>query len=255
MTLQFACQRFCAAEDVFDSDCGCDLDDTVPADVAFVELMIDMASDLLSLISVITGICEVTVRPVSLCGGADYQSQYGSPDWTNQFGGVETIPLRGPNTNVIEILIDGQVIPFAHYGLFDDSFLYRKVGGEWPTANNLLLDSTQTGTFEVTYRFGRDPDKLTKMAATELACELLLDATPGKKSNLPRGVTAANIQGAQVTIRDRAQALKEGSESIPVVNRFLFAYGLDSINQGGGVWSPELEQRWNLVQVLGGSGS
>lgn len=253
MATRFACQPFITADDVLDAACGCDLDAVEDADL--IDLMIDQASDILSLATggLVSGICTVTVRPVALCHDPYIDSIYPPRDWRRQFGGINTIPLRGPNTDIVEITINGVVINPSEYGLLDNKYLFRR-SGCWPSVNDLTLAATQTDTFEITYRFGREPDKLTQMATTELACELLKDLK-GKATSLPRGVTSANIQGASISVRSRAEALRAGDEQIPVVSRFLSIYANDGMNMVSGVWAPELEQFWNLVEVEGPSGS
>lgn len=253
MATRYACQPFITADDVLDASCGCDLDAVDDADL--IELMIDQASDILSLVTggVVSGICTVTVRPVNLCHDPYIDSMYPPRDWRRQFGGINTIPLRGPNTDIVEVVVDGVVLNPSEYGLLDNQYLYRKAGC-WPQRNDLTSPATQTNTFEITYRFGREPDKLTRMACIELACELLKDVK-GKASSLPRGVTSASIQGASISVRNRADALRSGDEQIPVVARFMSIYANDGVNMVAGVWAPELEQFWNLVEVEGPSGS
>ena len=264
MTRNYACQAFAVADDIFDAPCGCDLDSTAAEDIIFVEAMIDQASDMLSLATggTVSGICTVTVRPVALCNtNTVYYGRYEpiiptfpTHDHRRRFGGLNTVPLRGPNTDVVEVVINGVVINPAEYGLLDNLYLMRKIGN-WPTYQDLTLDDTEAGTWAITYRFGRGADKLTKMACIELACELIKDATPGKQSSLPRGVVGASIQGASITIRDRAEALRDGAEQIPIVARFLSVYAYEGPGFHSGVWSPELDQDWNLVEVEGPSGS
>jgi hypothetical protein len=257
MTLRVACQAFATAEQLLDSTCACALDANDDADL--IDEMLDMASDLLAQATggAYSGRCRVKVRPVALCTD-DYDpfyptyAPYSSRDWRRQFGGLNSIPLRGPDINIVEIVIDGVVLNPADYRLVDNAYLVRR-SGSWPTTNDLMLDDTEVGTWSFTYEFG-NIDALGRMACIELACELLNDAK-GKKSHLPRGVTSANIQGASISVRDRTAALRDGEEQIPIVARFLSVWAPDGPNTSIGVWSPELEQAWNLVQVEGPSGS
>lgn len=258
MTLRVACQPFATAEQLLDANCACALDANDDADL--IDEMIDMASDLLAQATggTYSGRCRVTVRPVALCND-DYDPFYpnlqrSSPrDWRRQFGGINSIPLRGPNINIVEVIVDGVVLNPTEYGLLDNRYLFRKGGKCWPSVNDLTLNDTEVNTFAVTYEFG-NIDALGRMACIELACELLSDAK-GKTSHLPRGVTSANIQGASISVRDRTAALRDGEEQIPIVARFLSVWAPDGPNAVVGVWAPELEQAWNLVQVEGPSGS
>ena len=262
MTTQFACSGFVGINDIYDTECGCNLQEG--DDDILVQAMIDQASDMLSLATggIISGICQVKVRPVYLETGPSYLSRFDRVgyvsrfadfDHRRRFGGLNSIPLRGPRTDIVRILIDGTQLNLTEYVLLNDRFLVRK-SGSWPENNDLTLDEFQKNTFMVEYRFGRPADKLTFMATIELTCELLKDIT-GRPSGLPRGVQSASIQGASVTIKDRAEALREGGEQIPVVARFLSVYAYDGPNQVSSVWSPELEQSWSLIEFEGPSGS
>jgi hypothetical protein len=258
MTLRVACQAFATAEQLLDSNCACALD--AEDDAELIDEMLDEASDLLAQATghAVTGICTVTVRPVALCDD-NFDPFYPAydrtsvRDWRRQFGGLNSIPLRGPNVDVVEVIIDGTVLNPSEYGLLDGRYLFRRAGC-WPSVNDLKLETTEPDTFGITYRFGTAGGALGRMACIELACELIKDAK-GKSSSLPRGVTSANIQGASISVRDRAAALRDGEEQIPVISRFLANWAPDGPNAVVGVWSPELEQAWNLVQVEGPSGS
>lgn len=258
MALNFACQPFVTADELLDGVCACDLD--AIDDAELIDDMIDQASDMLSMATggIVSGICQRTVRPVALCG-EEYDPfyptyrQYPLRDWRRQFGGLNSIPLRAQNPDIVSIHIDGAVISPSDYGLLEGKYLFRR-SADWPTVNDLRKADTQVGTFSITYRFGRAPDRLARMACIELACELIKDAK-GKPSGLPRGVTSANIQGASIQVRPRAEALRDGDEQIPVVSRFMSLWAPEGMNQVTGVWAPELEQFWNLVEVDGPSGS
>lgn len=245
----FAFQRFATIQQVYDGCGGCDL--VEGEDDATVATALDMASDILANLSglQVMGVGLLTVRPVYLGGCAPRNA----PDWTDRFGGLDTIPLPGPDIDVVEILIDGAVIAPSDYGLLNGQYLFRR-SAEWPTRNDLRLASTEDGTFEITFRRGAEVDLLTTLAATELACELTRDMR-GRPTGLGRGVTQASIQGATVVVADRAKALRDGEEQIPVVARWMSIYAPDGPQMVSDVWAPELRQNWNLVVVSGPSGS
>jgi hypothetical protein len=259
MATRFACAPFLTADQLLDGSCACSFD--AADDEELIEDMIDAASDLMSIMTagVMSGVCRRSVRPVA-ARACSVPSSYGShpapyflPDHTTRYGGVNTVPLRGPNVNVIEVVIDGVVLNPSEYGLFDGRNLYRR-NGDWPTENNLTKHSTEVGTWEITYEFGWAPDRLARLACLELACELVKD-DKGRPNALPRGVTSVNVQGATANLRDRAEALREGVEQIPSLARFLSVWAPDGMNTRSGVWAPELDQFWHLVEVEGPSGS
>jgi hypothetical protein len=249
----YACEQFVAADVFVDDDkCACELDPVT--DAALIEQVIDSASDIMYVLSEgrITGICTKTVRPYggvgcapigfwgSVQNGRD-ASEFG---WT-QHRGVSVIPLRGPRTDIVEVLIDGDVVPASEYGLLDNSFFYFKTLG-MPTSQDLTKAISEDGTFEITFRFGNPIDYVTTQGAIELACELALEAV-GKESRLPKGTTGANIQGASVSLAEMDDDDREG---LPRLSRWLNVY-VPRQRERSAVWSPG----WELVEVEGPSGS
>jgi hypothetical protein len=261
VTTQYACQAFVSLAELHASEAACAFDDT--ANDTLLSSAIDQASDMLYLLSGgrITGVCTKQVRPVG-----DYQSTAWTSSWDGswpwrgadmndvgypagwlvRYGGVETIPLRGPNTTIVEVVVDGTILGAAEYGLLNGNLLFR-VTGSWPRCNNLLVTDTAVDTFSITYSFGRTADLITKMATIEVAVELANDSL-GKQTHLPPGVTSANIQGAQVTLQDRSQALRDGTGQLPMLSRFLGVYAPEMTARCG-VYSPELRHGWNLVET------
>lgn len=246
MTLRHACSAFTTRE-VFDTlDCSCRVTDE---DGDVVDRAIEAASDILTILSGyrITGLCVRTVRPITNMPCWPLHGLVGNIDMRDagaaRFGGLRTIPMPGPNTNILEVVVDGIALDEDAYGILDGSFLYRKVG-EWPTVNDLRLPSTEVGTFEVTVRFGEESDFITEAAACELTCELT-KSWLGQKSTLPPGITSANIQGASVGVD---AAARDKPSTLPATVRFLSTYAPDGPNVSG-VWSPELTQGWDLVEI------
>ena len=264
MATQQACQRFATLAELLADPAACTFTDV--DDGTVLEASLDMASDMLYLLSGgrITGVCTRTMRPTP---DDPYQSRMSSllstetypivnygveRGWMKRYNGVETIPLRGPNTEILEVVIDGIVLNPSEYGLMDRKFLFRRVG-YWPSANDLTLDDSRVGTWSVTYRFGRPPDMITKQAVIEVAIELANEAN-GKRSGLPVGATQAFIQGVSVSVQERSQALRDGGSHLPKLARFLGIYAPNGAPRSG-AWSPELRHGWNMTETEGPSGS
>lgn len=250
--LQFACSPLSTTDDFFAFGCSCAQQIDNVDDVFAVSEAIEAASDLLMLISGgrVFGRCTVTVIPFGP-GGNCIPWDSANPDMA--FGGSDVIPLRGPNTEVVEVRIDGAALPYTAYRLVDQRYLLRVDGDGWPSSNS--LNPADDAYWTITYRFGpRSSDKLTRDANNELACELIKDWN-GRKSLLPLGVTSLNLQGASAQLQDAADALRSGSENMPAVARFLGAYNPTETRATVGVWSPELGRGWDLHESTGPSGS
>lgn len=240
-----ACQPFVTLDEVLGSACACAY--TELEDGALIEELIDDATDLLYVLSGgrVHGICTRTVWPVTdgICGISGVEVEV-YQDWLR----ANTIPLRGPHTDIVEVTIDGVALSPSEYGLANDSYLFRRVG-TWPTSNNVLLAATEDGTFTITFRFGEAPSRISKLATIELVCQMMRE--PAALSRL-RGVVSANVQGVSVTMAD---ALEEASTlGLPALTRFLDRYsprGMGAL----GVYSPELQHGWRLLEIEGPSGS
>ena len=249
MTLQLACQAFADPADITSDACACTLDPI--ADAPLIAHVIEAASDILVQLSHgrIAGICVQTVRPFKVDG---FDCEPHGDFWDAMVGGVDAIPLRGPDCQVLEVVIGGTVLSPAEYGLLNGSMLFRR-DGSWPTSNSVTALSGTEGVFEVTQRFGWAPDFITTQACIELACQLAADYT-GRKSHLPKGVVSANIQGAAVAIEAAASAQDGEIAGMPRLSRF-FAFHCNGGIPPADVWSPHLTHGWQLVAVAGSSGS
>lgn len=253
MAPQLACEPIVTVDDVLDAACACDLNEGEHGDL--IESYINDASDILYVLSGgrVFGRCTRTVYPfrdVNSCGPRSLLwggSLLGVDSWVD-WDGIDSIPLRGPGTTIIEVTIDGEVIDPATYGLLNGNKLFRRGGAVWPNSNNVALADTEVGTFSITYRFGEAPNLTKQRAGIELVCSMV----KGDKNTLSRlrGIVSANIQGVSVTMADN----EVDSLGLPEVSRFMDIYG----NSGRGivgVWAPETNHAWHLVTVSGGSGS
>lgn len=246
MTTNIAFRPFVTAEDFFaDPVFSCGLDATLDADLV-VEL-IDLASDILAFATGgrVRGRTTMTFRPVHTEASHQLNEMVGA--FAPSINGRSPLPLPGPDPEVTEVVVDGVVLAPTEYVVVDGQFLLR-VGAAWPWGNDLELADTEDGTWSVTVRFGEPTGGLARRAAMSLVQEMAAPYT-GRVSRLPNGVTAANVQGASVTVESAAEALRDGVEDTTIhLQRFLGLYAADGRN-GGGVFSPELAYGWRLHTV------
>lgn len=243
MAPRLACQAFVTVEDVLSAKCACELNEA--DDGALIAEYIDEASDMLYVLSGgrVFGICERQVWPIKT--GECYDGPERT-DWVS-WDSVDSIPLPGPDTNVIEVTIDGIALNPSEYGLIDGHKLFRR-SGCWPVSNDVTKADTQAGTFTITVRFGAAVRELARRAAIELVCQMVTNDNAA--INRMRGVVSATVQGVSVQLDDDPV----GQMGLPEVNRFLDVYA--SRGMGAlGVYSPELSHGWRLISVTGGSGS
>jgi hypothetical protein len=231
-----------------------------------------------------SGGCDpITVRPCRQpCNawlGAGYPGQwYWSPwegnwGWWTDAGGAASGPLCGcgvmprvklsgyPVTEIVEVLIDGQVVDPATYRLDNYRFLTRLGYNDdqgvfqqrfWPVCQNLTLNDTSLpGTFAVTYAYGVAPPLAGVEAAKQLACQLYL-ACSGQECVLPQGVTKVDRQGVTIeralmatwaqTIT--ARGIKSGAwgTGMALVDAFLSTYNPGGLRRRPLIFSPDVQQ-------------
>ena len=236
--LQVACESFIEVDDVT-CECG-DLSEEE------IQELIDSASDVLAIITggKVSGRCTNIVRP---CGG--------SPCGCSRLSSCGCVPmsaitLAGPDTEIEEILIDGD--PFTDYAIVDGNLLIRTDGAAWPGSQDITLSSDQVGTFEITYLSGILP-KLAQDAASEIVCSFI-KTSPSDTRKAHPNTRGMSIAGVQITLEQMASEIKRRAFMMPYVIRLLTVYAPDGPTPAV-VYSPELEDGWKLHRVSYPSGS
>lgn len=219
---------------------------------------------------VFTGIAgPVTARPVSrpidvdtrswMGGGGGWNAGWGNASYFG-FGAGAVVSHFGtshvpevelgdyPIDSVLEVKIDGIVIPAAEYELRDYKMLVRlrtsasenpTARWGWPTSQIGDLPDTELGTFSVTYTYGTDAGASGKRAARALA-EFLILPDFGDPTAFPQRVSSISRQGISATVASVEDMMSKGLLGIPDVD-----YWLDTVNPGkrrrqSAVWSPDL---------------
>lgn len=234
MTLNVACEQFTDVGRITASQCGCQLD--VVRDLIGdegIQEIIDGASDAVAMATGlrVTGRCELTVRPCSdgVCGCT----------FRCTCCNIDGVRLPGQALSVTQVKINGAVEDPTLYRLVDGNILVRTDGGSWPGVQNVALDDNQDNTFSITFTQGWLP-WVAKMAATEIACDLLSGVTPGGEMHLPRSAIGAVMDGTTITL-DPSQV-----GDFPWMQRL---FGLYPQGPQPVIWSPEVRGRYTLHVV------
>jgi hypothetical protein len=204
------------------------------------------------------GVCERTVRPrgdMRFCGlqvlsrGHVVGWDWGRGCWVG--GGLDDscrplsrVKLAGNVRSIVNVKIDGAAIDPDTYEVVDHVYLIRKDGARWPNCQFRDRDDTESGTFSVTYEYGKVPPVAGQLAAQQLACEIFKSCT-GQECSLPIGVT--RITRAGLTIersflqRDRDGVWKSG---LGMVDIFLNNVNPHGIPRRGTFWSASSRGRY-----------
>lgn len=242
-----------------------------------------MASDILYELSgrIFTGQCgPVTIRPLARPTDADsrawgggwqylsgwgYASSYGAtPGIGSHYQSLNPpeIDLGAfPVTEIVQVLIDGVLIPADEYELRD----YRKLvrirptasstpteRWGWPTGQILDLPDTQPGTFSVTYKYGQPPPEGGKQAALEFAGVLACGAM-GDTTAFPTRITQMSRQGVTARTIDAQDFLAAGMTGIYGVDAWLQSVNPKKLQRQARVYSPDTGRpRRQAIPSIGG---
>ena len=232
------------------------------------------ASEVLYLLSgrQFTGNCgPVTIRPVARPENADnrgYGWAGGAGGWGYGWGAssignlgqppvvtlyAEDLPpyielYDYPVTRIVEVKINGVVIPPDEYELREFKWLIRKLPTQssiatemwgWPTSQIQYLPDDQQNTFSVTYEFGQDPGVMGRMAARALA-ENIIKPLLGDANAYPERITTLTRQGVTAQIASVIDIMKSKGTGIRTVDQWLVAVNPNKRQKRAVVFSPDI---------------
>jgi hypothetical protein len=191
------------------------------------------------------GLSEVTVRPCRTdCAPSTYHGIAGIPSSyrtgpflpiliNGEFYNVRCgrkckdddrsmaeIGLPGPVDTVLQVRVDGEVLPASAYRVDNRVWLVRTDGDTWPVCQDLTAEPTEPNTFEVTYLWGAPVPDGGRLAATVLACEMA-KATLGRDCSLPQRVQSVSREGVSIAVLDTFEGLEAGRTGIWVVDSWV----------------------------------
>lgn len=191
------------------------------------------------------GLCETTIRPCgSTCSHGGWMTWPVSWDGSGtgygilnpyNFGGTWfncvcpgacsckarcEVRLQDPVHSVTEVIVDGLTIDPSAYRVDNQSILVRTDGECWPKCQDLnLSDTSDVGTFFVTYQRGVPVPIAGQIAAGILACDFAKSCTSGCK--LPGNLSTLSRQGVEITMSDPTDALGNGLTGVSQVDQWI----------------------------------
>lgn len=265
------CSPWSSVLDLLERDSLADIDAGILADA------VQAASEILYALSgrQFSGECTSYVRPTArrhgwssrswgAAGGFGWYTSWGScgSAWGSGVGAAaawldhscacspQEVELGAyPVTEIVEVKINGTVIPAEEYRIDDRRLLVRvrptaaaipTEQAGWPTCQRLDLPDTEPGTFSVTFLHGTLPPTSGKRAATALAAELALALAGDPNTRLPERVTSIVRQGESITLIDPQNVLDKGRTGIPEVDLFVKSVNPAGLARRASVWSPDL---------------
>ncbi|MFF3665469.1 hypothetical protein [Microtetraspora malaysiensis] len=209
------------------------------------------------------GVCEVTVRPCGMdCNPGGGGPAFGPPftpmintagGWINCWSGgcgcesacscchVCKTTLVGPVQEIVEVRVDGQVVPPSAYRVDNHRELVRVDGLCWPTCPDLSapIDLPGGGAFGVTYTRGLPVDEAAGWAYATYACELIKACTNTSGCRLPKRIQSITREGVTMSFIDPLDYLDQGRTGLPEVDQWLMAVNPYGLRQRARVLSPD----------------
>ena len=193
-----------------------------------------------------------TLSTVGWVASQGFASAYGSfnPGVLAHYGTLEppTVQLPYPVTEILQVKIDGTVIPPEEYELRDFRSLVRirptastvpVARWGWPTSQVMDLPDTEPGTFSVSYLYGNPPPAAGKLAARRLAEYLVLPQL-GDATRLPTRVRQVSRQGISAMVTDVLDLLEKGMLGIYECDVFVKTYNPHGLARQSAIWSPDM---------------
>ena len=152
---------------------------------------------------------------------------------------IPEISLGSNVHSIVEVKVDGAVLPNTAYRVDSNRLLVRTDGQPWPTCQDIALPDTAIGTWSVTYRRGNAPDRAGQLAVTTLAVEIFKACQGDKKCGLPARVTSVVREGVTYDLLDDLSVFERGRTGLPRVDMWLAAVNPFSVRSTLAVYSPD----------------
>ena len=217
------------------------------------------------------GVCTDMVRPCARfyrIGGYS-----GPPSWWNWHRSWGTYTTRNPHRDlgatplheitlgayplreILEVRIDGAVVPADGYEIHDRRWLVRVPDtATWPTVQNLFGDAmTDDHTFGVWFTWGEVPDRAGLEATKTYSIELAKGFS-GDPCRLPeRMLTVQMGQGQSFTLLDPMKFITEGKTGLYSVDIWINSVNPDGLRRRSQVYNPDMQRPVRRTQTTPGS--
>lgn len=209
------------------------------------------------------GLQTVTVRPHRLgddctcdqgmVGQWATWTEAGASGWTDRLfpegwgcgcaGQEQYVITGGRVSEIVEVMVDGEVLDPSAYVLYDDRRLVRVAddGGtalSWPCCQRIALAPTEVGTWQLIYAQGQAPPMSGVLAAYEYSVQIALRYDARKNGKVSARASRVTREGVDITIESEA-AIKDGRTGFPTVDDFIEAWNPHQLQRRAQIYSPD----------------
>lgn len=184
--------------------------------------------------------------------GASAMGNLGMPPvlalYAEEQGAVIDLTGAYPVNEILQVKIDGVIIPDDEYELYDHRWLLRTRPTSdfvptqrwgWPTSQIPDLPDTQQGTFSITLMYGQDCGQGGRDAAVALGA-YIVSPVLGNPDTFPQRVTQVTRQGVSMQIASAVDVMKGGGTGIFMVDLWLNSVNPKQLQRKPRVWSPDI---------------
>lgn len=153
---------------------------------------------------------------------------------------VSEFILPGPVDHIVQIVIDGTVLPTGSYRVDNQDIVIRTDGGDWPICNDIGITSG-VGAWSVDAVFGQAPPSLAALAVGELAMEIIKGCSPDSSGcKLPtRFMTALARQGVNMSFADPQVWLENDLLGLDICDLFIRTFNPHGLSMRSRMYSPD----------------
>jgi hypothetical protein len=229
---------------------------------------VDVASEILKRLSGgVFGLCTLKIRPCrtryrepwpdpamlgvgtvaggpwspTLLDGRIYNFHFGcGGDSSCGCSPMSEITLDPPAYDVVQVKVDGLVLPASAYRVDDTRKLVRVDGLDWPDCQEMARSDTEPGTWSVVYRTGTPVPPGGRMAVALLAAQLWKACGGNRgKCALPERVTEVIRDGVTYTLLDNLETFERGRTGLSRVDLWLASVNPYAARAPMRAWSPD----------------
>lgn len=155
------------------------------------------------------------------------------------------VRLPSPICGILEVRVDGVVLPASAYTVKNNGSLIRTDGECWPRCNDLAKPNTAEGTWSVSLTYGRTVPEILKIGTADFACELLKSCL-GMECGLSRKVSRLVRQGVSMDFGKAEDFLQKGLTGVDTLDFAISVLNPHRVTRKVAVYSPDVEN-WNTI--------
>jgi len=156
-------------------------------------------------------------------------------------GPISELILDPFASSIIQVKVDGKVLPADAYRVDDWRRLVRVDGQEWPDCQYLDRPDTAPGPFSVSYWTGTPPDPGAWFALTDLSVEMW-KACQNKPCRLGENVRQVAKAGVTYDLDTVYESIREGRTGLKRVDLWIFSVNPHGLRRRMRVYSPDIAQ-------------